>query len=183
MSYPKPSRGPVGLRSGFTLIELLLVIAIIAILAALLLPALSSAKDKAVRVRSLSNVRQLATSSFIYAGDYRDKLPDVTGFSACEAPREVRRSMLASGCTRDVFYDPGFPEQNFDSAWFDAGGPPLESSAYSVTGYAFMWNNTADIIATNWNPSIVPRQIPAPGFANQGLYPAPAPSDRPLIAC
>src|SRR6266516_2419344 len=53
----------------FTLIELLVTIAIIGILAALLLTALSSVRLKAQRVHCLSNVRQLALGSFMYARD------------------------------------------------------------------------------------------------------------------
>jgi len=63
-------------RAGaFTLIELLVVIAIIAILAALLLPALSAAKARAWQVNCISNLRQFAVASQMYAGDNRGELP------------------------------------------------------------------------------------------------------------
>ncbi len=75
--YNNPSRCHASCIScyGFTLIELLVVIAIIAILAALLLPALSAAKMRAISTECMSNYKQLGTAIFIYASDNNDRLP------------------------------------------------------------------------------------------------------------
>ena len=69
-------------RGAFTLIELLVVIAIIAILAALLLPALSAAKNRALRTQCLSNTKQIGLCFIMYAGDNNEFYPSQNGYAA-----------------------------------------------------------------------------------------------------
>jgi prepilin-type N-terminal cleavage/methylation domain-containing protein/prepilin-type processing-associated H-X9-DG protein len=65
-------------RKAFTLIELLVVIAVIAILAAILLPSLAKAKERAMRTSCMNNTRQIGMGCLMYAGDNKNFLPQGT---------------------------------------------------------------------------------------------------------
>jgi len=168
--------------AGFTLIELLVVIAIVAILAAILLPALAAAKEKAVRIQCMNNLHQLGTAEFVYAGDNNDLLPAIgnatSGYWAWDFPVQYANAFQDSGCGESVFYCPGtkwwYSDKDYDSLWsfsVSPAPPAKATSGYRVVGYALTmpYNNSEDY--TNWNYSTIPRNIIAP--------PSPSPPGCP----
>jgi prepilin-type N-terminal cleavage/methylation domain-containing protein len=134
-------------KQGFTLIELLVVIAIIAILAAMLLPALSCAKEKGKRAQCISNLRQLAVGANVYAMDNQERVLPArwsanTFVQNCLNPPEVAEAkylgLVVTTNTRSVWTCPNRPDL------------PVYEPAYPqwVLGYQYFGG------LTNWlNPA------------------------------
>jgi len=130
-------------KDGFTLIELLVVIGIIAILAAMLLPALAAAKQRAVKAQCMNNLHQIGVAFNVYANDNNNLVPDTTGVSAWpwDMPSATVTNFLSSGLTRDTFYCPANPDQNNDTLWTYW----MATYGYAVTGYGFWLKGTARV--------------------------------------
>jgi prepilin-type N-terminal cleavage/methylation domain-containing protein len=167
------------IRSAFTLIELLVVIAVIAILAALLLPALASAKEKARRTQCKSNLHQFYLSAHMYAADNHDVLPcgvrDNGDDDTTYVPTPTWKAFVeyASGNYRIMIC----PDLNVPTMWGKPGGwydPPYGW----IPGYYYLGGHTAPLgtygSSSNW---ISPKRITDSGnlalFADLNLWSPP----------
>jgi len=144
-------------RVGFTLIELLVVIAIIAILAAILFPVFSRAREKARQISCLSNLRQSATAVGQYVQDYDEAFPMSVYLAFNASAQPCALTMLGAIepyiKNRQIYQCPSEPRAlNVDAAFRSLGLPGGECGGFDYGSYVF---NFAVFVDGNLPPVMV----------------------------
>lgn len=166
MKFAPPSKRP-----GFTLIELLVVITIIAVLAAMLLPALHQAKKSAKRALCMNNLKQCGVAFYLYATDYDDYLP---------VPGRLVSGTNLSGWNLPIHHALLYSYLNYNARTLFCADNASSTYPYlhslDAADARFRWN------WTNGFPSTVFSSYEMPSYRQDGAYDVANFINRPMMS-